>query len=359
MSRLNSLKEFIQANLYTVLAITAIVAIAIGYLAFFASTLKPGLDAQSRLILQLQDARQKLISTQGVQEESPASLQARVASARATLTAFNNALLTEPQANQAIDALYQSARASGVTIVDLLSQPAPALPTVTPTLPQPTPILPSPTLILPTPGSPQPSPIQTQPVASPTQQNRTPTPAQPNSSPPPVDPYYVTRVQLKAQGTTKQLLDFVSRIKETGEKSVVINDINIKGNETTTAANLALDISLYVSRNSLAETVPARPSSSGTVTLPTATQIPATFTPIPPTPTPVPPTVTSTPIPPTATPTLIPTVAPRYAVYVVRPGDTLFSLARRYGTTIEAIMATNHLIDYTIRIGQQLLIPLP
>jgi membrane-bound lytic murein transglycosylase D len=43
-------------------------------------------------------------------------------------------------------------------------------------------------------------------------------------------------------------------------------------------------------------------------------------------------------------------------VHVVQPSDTLFSLARRYGTTVEALRRLNHLPGNTIRIGQKILI---
>jgi membrane-bound lytic murein transglycosylase D len=43
-------------------------------------------------------------------------------------------------------------------------------------------------------------------------------------------------------------------------------------------------------------------------------------------------------------------------VHVVQPSDTLFSLARRYGTSVEALRRLNQLPDSTIRIGQKLLI---
>lgn len=43
-------------------------------------------------------------------------------------------------------------------------------------------------------------------------------------------------------------------------------------------------------------------------------------------------------------------------VHIVQPGDTLFSLARRYGTTVEALRRLNHLSENTIKIGQKLLI---
>lgn len=44
-------------------------------------------------------------------------------------------------------------------------------------------------------------------------------------------------------------------------------------------------------------------------------------------------------------------------VHVVVRGDTLFSLARRFGTTVRTLMAANNLTSTTIRIGQQLVIP--
>ncbi len=43
-------------------------------------------------------------------------------------------------------------------------------------------------------------------------------------------------------------------------------------------------------------------------------------------------------------------------VHIVQPSDTLFSLARRYGTTVETLRRLNHLSGTTIKIGQKLLI---
>jgi LysM repeat protein len=45
-------------------------------------------------------------------------------------------------------------------------------------------------------------------------------------------------------------------------------------------------------------------------------------------------------------------------VYVVRPGDTLFSIALRYGVTIQAIMSANGLFNPNlVFVGQSLRIP--
>ncbi len=49
---------------------------------------------------------------------------------------------------------------------------------------------------------------------------------------------------------------------------------------------------------------------------------------------------------------------PEPPVYVVQPGDTLFRIAERFGTTVEAIVAANDLADPSlIHVGQRLIIP--
>jgi LysM repeat protein len=64
-----------------------------------------------------------------------------------------------------------------------------------------------------------------------------------------------------------------------------------------------------------------------------------------------------------------PTATPRSAVpaspvptkdvyHTVQPGENLFRIALRYGTTVEAIVAANHLPDQSsVQVGQELLIP--
>ena len=67
----------------------------------------------------------------------------------------------------------------------------------------------------------------------------------------------------------------------------------------------------------------------------------------------VPPVTTAT-----STPVLTSTVNTSQR-YVVQQGDTLFSLARRYGVTVEDIQQANNLADDNIYVGQQLIIPAP
>lgn len=44
-------------------------------------------------------------------------------------------------------------------------------------------------------------------------------------------------------------------------------------------------------------------------------------------------------------------------VYVVKKGDSLWSIARRYDLTVDELIKANNLSDLTLRIGQQLIIP--
>ena len=82
-----------------------------------------------------------------------------------------------------------------------------------------------------------------------------------------------------------------------------------------------------------------------------------------PTPTPTPPPVTATPLPqPTATsspvgPTPVPQIVTTPFTYTVQPGDTLYGLARRYSTTVQAIMQINGMMNYYLRAGQLIWIP--
>jgi LysM repeat protein len=72
-------------------------------------------------------------------------------------------------------------------------------------------------------------------------------------------------------------------------------------------------------------------------------------------------TATSTPVPTrtrTPTPTVVPT--PTVTIYVVQAGDVLGVIARKYGTTVEAIVEANRITDPDFIVqGQELVIPTP
>jgi LysM repeat protein len=68
------------------------------------------------------------------------------------------------------------------------------------------------------------------------------------------------------------------------------------------------------------------------------------------------PTHTPTPLP-TATAPPMSTSVPELIIYTVQPGDTLSSIAGRFGTTVDAIMDLNGLVSPTIHSGTRLRIP--
>lgn len=111
-------------------------------------------------------------------------------------------------------------------------------------------------------------------------------------------------------------------------------------------------------------------ADGGTLTLAPADAIASVPTVAPPTATPVPPTAvpaTATPLPPTSAPSLPGSVVdggPRtYAtgtyqapIYTVAAGDTLFSIAQRFGVSVEQLSAANGITNSAIFAGQQLVI---
>lgn len=80
------------------------------------------------------------------------------------------------------------------------------------------------------------------------------------------------------------------------------------------------------------------------------------------------PTVTSTPLPPSATPTITMTPAPTLSptpsgpkTYIVETNDTLYSIAQKFSTTIDLLLAYNPKVTNpnNIPVGSQLIIPEP
>ncbi len=65
-------------------------------------------------------------------------------------------------------------------------------------------------------------------------------------------------------------------------------------------------------------------------------------------------------MPPSATPGATPKPSPTAAHrrYKVKPGDTMSSIAARYGTTVKKLAALNKIADpRVLKVGQVLLIP--
>jgi LysM repeat protein len=100
-----------------------------------------------------------------------------------------------------------------------------------------------------------------------------------------------------------------------------------------------------------ATTIPPTAAATQTATI-ESTAAPTAAATAPPEPTTAPPTT----IPPTAAPA--PPAAPR--IYTVQPGDTLLSIAKKFNTTVTAIVKANKLTPKqadSLRVGQELVIP--
>lgn len=50
-------------------------------------------------------------------------------------------------------------------------------------------------------------------------------------------------------------------------------------------------------------------------------------------------------------------IPPEYAAHLVRSGETLGAIARKYGTSVQTLMRINNLRSTLIRVGQKLQVP--
>ena len=360
------LKKYIPTGerLYALLAVFAILVIAFGCLLFAQSAMLPQLQARSQLRAQLASAQQELVESRKAQEKTPDNLKQQLAAAQAALNESAQVFLSDAQAADALNRLYQYASDSSVKIVNMQAQSNPAK------------------------GS---------------------------------NAYDIRTFRLQVEGLSLNLIRFVAQINEAASPGYVISNVNIAEGQTTSV--LTMDVALYTSPYaSAAGPSPAvTPTPASATPMPTATltadqllaqqldtawasgdwpqaislieQILALN-----------PTAdgmmqklyvahvnygralvaagrledaktefsTALTIKPDGaeamdellklsggTPVLPTTTPGAQTLYVVRAGDTLFSIARRFGVTVQAIMVANNLTSYNIRVGQQLYIPPP
>ena len=367
------LKKYIPTGerLYTLLAVFAIILIAFGCLLFTQFAILPQLQARSQLRAQLASAQQKLVESRKAQEKTPDNLKQQLAAAQAALNESAQVFLSDSQAADALNRLYQYAGESGVKIANMQAQSNPAK------------------------GS---------------------------------NAYNIRTFRLQVEGLSVNLIRFVAQINEAALPGYVISNVNIAEGQTTSV--LTMDVALYTSPYASA----AGPSPAVTPTVQFITPTPASATPMP-TATLTADQLLAQQLDaawtsgnwpqaisligqilvlnPTAdgmtqklyaahvnygrtlvaagrledaktefsialtikpdgeeandellklsgeTPVLPTTTPGAQTLYVVRAGDTLFSIARRFGVTVQAIMVANNLTSYNIRAGQQLYIPPP
>ena len=216
MNYLQNWREYIPAKerLYPLLAIVAIVVIGLGYFLFINSSIVPQLRVRKELTIQLASAEKQLREAEKAKEGAPETLEEQVATAEATLNEAANVFLSESQAAEALNKLYQYASESGVEIVNMETQPSP-------------------------------------------EEKK--------------DIYDVRMFQLQVEGALPRLMDFTSRIKEAAFKSFVITNVNIaEGEELHT---LTMDITLYTSPYSSGVAVQATPGGTPAETLASLTQL--------------------------------------------------------------------------------------
>jgi tetratricopeptide (TPR) repeat protein len=213
MNYLKNWREYIPTGerLYSLLAIVAITAIGLGYFFFIRSSIIPQLRVRDELASQIASAEKDLVMAKQAQEENPEKLKEQVATAQATLNEAARVFLSESQAAEVLNKLYQYASESGVEIADL----------------------------------------QTQPGSQEEEKGNV---------------YDARTFRLQIEGDLSNLLNFVSRIKEAAFKGFVITNVNIaEGKEGEEQHTLTMDITLYTSPYSsgagVQPTPPATPAS--------------------------------------------------------------------------------------------------
>jgi len=128
---------------------------------------------------------------------------------------------------------------------------------------------------------------------------------------------------------------------------------------TPTPEMTTISIEPTATQNAFGELIGAQDTPTPTPTstpVPVLTAQPVISTPVPGAPTPTQPAPAPA-VPPSTVAAPAPVPAPPGVTYVVRWGDTLFSIAVRYGTSVEAVKSANHLTNDVIVVGQQLFIP--
>ena len=361
--------------LYSLIAGALIVFLVFGYLFFIRLSIMPQLQVRDELVSGLAAAKKQAREAESTRQVRPNKAQEQAATAQAALNESLSVFLTDGEAATVLDNLYAYADETGVEILDLQALPTPQAPAQQqPAAPPPTPLPPLP-------------PATTAAAQKATATPRfTPTPlASPTPTPSPTPKvelrsvYEVRPFRLQVRGDMPKLVAFVSRIKEASVRSCAIANVSIV--EAEGHHLLTMDISLYTSSYAPTSTGPAavatrpppRTASPGTLPSPNLapTVQPGLVRPTNwPTNEPWPPDTRATPsqsaLPTARAPTVTPGGATpsatsashtEYIIYTVRRGDTLYSIARRYGTTVDAIMAANGLTDSQIRVGQQLRIP--
>lgn len=121
MNFLDDLRYSIRDNLLGFVAIVVIILLVIVYLFFTFTAIVPRWTARTELATQVEAVRSNLVATQG-QVILPEAIQGQLAETAVRRDAAANQFLSETQAADILNQLYQYAAASGVSIADLQAQ---------------------------------------------------------------------------------------------------------------------------------------------------------------------------------------------------------------------------------------------
>ncbi|MBL7182985.1 MAG: LysM peptidoglycan-binding domain-containing protein [Anaerolineae bacterium] len=186
-----------RERLYSLLAFVVIIATGVGYAFFAISSIVPQWQIRQTLVSQLAAVEQQLMESRKGQETSLQNLEEQLAQAQAALDEAASIFLSEAEAAGVLTSLYQYADESGVEIISLQEQAEPE-------------------------GEGE---EETENVNK--------------------RIYDVRVFQLQIEGSTPNLITFVSQIEEAAYKGFIITNVNIA--EGAGRHVLTMNISLYTS----------------------------------------------------------------------------------------------------------------
>ncbi|MCA9973985.1 MAG: hypothetical protein KC425_27425, partial [Anaerolineales bacterium] len=119
MDTLYDIRDTIRDNLTTVAAVVLLAVISVGYFVLIFNTLLPGWQQNRALAAQVQAAQQSIRQAQQGNQDAPAVLQMQLETAASQLNTAADRFLSENQAAEILDNVYQYAALSGVEVANL------------------------------------------------------------------------------------------------------------------------------------------------------------------------------------------------------------------------------------------------
>jgi LysM repeat protein len=320
----------------SLIAYLLIAAFALGNLGLGVLVLAPTFEKRATLTAQVQSEQQNLLRARQLREESPETLETRIASYQAIVQRVPTLFLDKAQLAALGNAIYQNANLSGIALTEFSLSGGPedasvlklyATPTITPTLR-----------------------AAVKPTTKPISTSKTPTATVTTPTPIPLALLYQTRtLHLQAQGTSQRLVNFMARLRELEVSGITISRLDMRGKAEWSM--LTLDLTLFVNPNAGAKRPVAQAVNNVNPVL-----VPTRVSPTAPASSPTP-FVLIVPYGSSGTPpTLTPTPESVY-IYVAQSGDTLFTLAEKFHVPAQEIVNRNALTILELQPGQKLVIP--